>query len=226
MHTSTLLSSGDFTGFLRSSEAGEWKPVPLAALFPDYHELDRVGVVSPGIEDGVLFTGATLLALTTAFYDVQRERGPEFFNYPQHFALLGSGVDTPSVLGATWGNLDVWPEANWHAASPTASEMLRLVFSLQVSRLFWPERLQPGEVETRMPDYARRLLHARLKSVYLYNTSAPNATIQGSPNAEGILRKSVARLPGEVPSAPEIGRNRLRSVPAEEFLAGMADCFE
>src|SRR5436190_9306686 len=92
MHTSSLLTASDFAYW--RLEAGGAAPIDFAALFPDYHELDRVGVVSPHLEDGIHFTGASLLALATAFYDVQRAKATAFFNYPQHFALLGGAGDT------------------------------------------------------------------------------------------------------------------------------------
>src|SRR5689334_22325192 len=123
MHTSTVLQSSDFHYRRVAQEASV--PTDFASLFPDYHELDRVGVVSLFLEDGILQAGGTLLALTTAFYDVQRAKGEPFFNYPQHFALFGGSEGTlqtrsgtipfsPDVIGPSWGNLDVWPDSNWH----------------------------------------------------------------------------------------------------------------
>ena len=71
--------------------------VGFSAFCAEYHEQDRVAVVSPRLEDGILHTGYALLALTTAFFDAQRARGGDFFVYPQHFAIIGadrSGVAT------------------------------------------------------------------------------------------------------------------------------------
>src|SRR5262245_12100518 len=119
MHTSSLLQASDFRYW--RIEAGARVGVDFRSLFPDYHELDRVGVVSLSVEDGVLHAGVVLLALATAFYDRLRARGEPFFNYPQHFALLGGShgeVQTRSgtvpmtarAISPAWGNLDVWPE--------------------------------------------------------------------------------------------------------------------
>src|SRR5262245_41951748 len=113
MHTSTVLQSSDFC--YRRMERERSVPADFASLFPDYHELDRVGVVSLSLEDGILQVGGTLLALTTTFYDVQRAKGEPFFNYPQHFALFGESEGkipthcgtvplSPDVIGPPWGN--------------------------------------------------------------------------------------------------------------------------
>jgi hypothetical protein len=235
MHTSTLLTSADFA--YGRGEAGDDTPADFAALFPDYHELDRVGVVSPNLEDGVLFTGASLLALTTAFYDVQRAKGGEFFNYPQHFALIGGAGDrvwtrqglvprTEPLLGYTYGNLDVWPDTNWIVAPPTAAGMLQQVFALQINRLFWPESLVSDGSGPPLPDYARSLLRSRLKSVVLYGTTSPTTGIRALPRAMDVLTKSRNKLPGNVPPCTLHDLDALHQIPTDEFLAMMTACFE
>jgi hypothetical protein len=88
MHTSTRLRADDFHFWQQTARASY--PVDFATFSPNYHEQDRVGVISLGLEDGVLQTSYALLALTTAFYDCLRARGNDFFDYPQHFAFVGA----------------------------------------------------------------------------------------------------------------------------------------
>ena len=52
MHTSKLLKSSDFQYWRLTQE--ERINVDFEGFCPDYHELDRVGVISPCLEDGVL----------------------------------------------------------------------------------------------------------------------------------------------------------------------------
>ena len=78
MHTSQALRSSHFE--YQRPESGN--RVAFSAFCADYHAQDRVGVVSPQLEDGILHTAYALLALTTAFYDVQRASGSDFFIYP------------------------------------------------------------------------------------------------------------------------------------------------
>lgn len=236
MHTSAVLTAEDFTCALRLGEQEEWTPTPLSTLFPEYHPLDRIGVVSPRLEEGIAFVGVTVLALTTAFYDLQRQHAMSFFDYPHHFALLGdentalshsAGLtdDLATRLEATWGNLDVWPDTNWQFAPPTATAMLRLAFSLQINRLFWPERLEPAGNGGRLPAYARQLLCTRLKSVHLYGSEKANVGIQGSTLVGSLLENSLSCLPVPSPDQFSQGRNLLRRITPEEFLDRMAECF-
>jgi hypothetical protein len=233
MHTSSLLQTSDFR-YRRVDRSGS-VPVEFADLFPDYHELDRVGVVSLRVEDGIRYAGGALLALTTAFYEALRSRGGPFFNYPQHFALLGfeeaaTGAAAPDLgaVGPAWSNLDVWPESNWIAAPATATGMLRSVFDLQINRLFWPEELVPRQPAARLPGYTRRILGSRLKAVYHYGPAAPTMEVEGAPNVASLLRRSLQRLCAESDEEMEalLGTQGFRRVSASEFLETMAGCFE
>ncbi len=200
MHTSTRLTSSDF--HFQKVASDQHTPISFAHFCPDYHELDRVGVVSPNLSDGVLKVGRTLLALTTAFYDAKRAQSGDFFDYPQHFAFVGQdNIKAHSEAGEPWGAwswLDVWPENKWISAPPTAMGMLRTVFDTQINRLFWPSNLWPTTSEEPLPDHAYRMLKTRLKMVYLYgNPKHDLATIQVSGNAavERILVECIDRLP-------------------------------
>jgi hypothetical protein len=237
MHTSTVLQSSDFRYWRIEQDVSV--TADFASLFPDYHELDRVGVVSLSLEDGIRQAGSVLLALTTAFYDTQRAKGEPFFNYPQHFALLGGSrgkIQTRSgavplsadVIGPFWGNLDVWPESNWHLAPATVEGMLRKVFDLQINRLFWPEGFLPELPSTRLPDYMWRILRSRLKAVYHYDAAAPTMKIEGTPKAARIVEQSLRALPAGSGELRETlpGVERFRQVSASEFLETMTCCFE
>jgi hypothetical protein len=239
MHTSTRLAAADFS-FLQRIHADQ-HPLTFAEFCPGYHELDRVGVVSLCVEDGVLHTGRALLALTTAFYDCQRARGSDFFDYPQHFAFVGgdeAGLRTHS--GATlpdaphqwdaWSWLDVWPAHKWAATPPTATAMLERVFDYQINRLFWPHGLRPAAGEEPLPDYAQKMLRTRLKAVYCYSAAispeheGPVVEVRLSPPAETLLQESVGRLPpSRRPPVSEAtaATDRFRLLDSAQFLASM-----
>ena len=268
MHTSQALRSSHFE--YRRPEVDE--RVAFSAFCADYHEQDRVGVVSPRLEDGVLHTAYALLALTTAFYDVQRASGRDFFIYPQHFAVIGQdpsdaapahgrngpgdklGIATgagrldltldEAGIGGAWAWIDVWPGSNWHTAAMTPAAMLKKVFDLHINRLFWPQDYTPdsrseqatenGEsVDPPLPDYARRMLRTRLKSVYYYNTSAPTIEICADQPAVDIVQFSVDKLPAPVrqtldqdtasPNSP--GLESYRQVSVNDFLEEVEACF-
>ena len=238
MHTSTRLTAADFQ-FWQETGAGN-QPISFAAFCPNYHELDRVGVVSLRLEDGVCQTGRTLLALTTAFYDRQRAKRRDFFDYPQHFAFVGvtaAGIqcgtthlphNTPQLWDA-WSWLDVWPANKWITAQPTASAMLQQVFDFQINRLFWPHALQPQMGEAPLADYVYKMLRTRLCSVYLYapsdtlNVATRGVSVRTSPVGESLLHESLAKLPNHTTHAI-CAVDRLQAVSVDHFIAQMQVC--
>ena len=239
MHTSKLLKSSDFQYWRLTAE--ERINVDFKAFCPDYHELDRIGVISPCLEDGVLYTGEALLALTTAFYDVLRARETEFFDYPQHFAFIGASAETVHTraeslpldrIGTGWGNLDVWPDSKWIPTQGSVTGMLKKAFDFQINRLFWPHGFKPGSDVTLLPAYARKMLGTRLKAVYYYNTPVANLEIRGSQQVADLIQRSVADLPNAdseiehpAPSDFPFG-GCYQQVSVDEFLEDMADCFD
>lgn len=241
MHTSTRLAATDFHYGQRTS-AGT-VPCTFADFCPNYHELDRVGIVSPRLEDGVLLVGRTLLALTTAFYDCHRGRAGDFFDYPQHFAFVGAteaGVQTASAaatntpeLWAAWSWLDVWPNHKWITVPPTATGMLQTVFDFQINRLFWPRHLLPAGGEEPLPGYAYRMLRTRLKSVYYYAlateepSSVSTVEVRVSGAAQQLWQESTATLPASVHCHPTdspalTALDCLQPIAIDEFLYSLA----
>lgn len=212
MHTSTRMSAADFQ-FWQHGPTGA-QPTDFATFCPDYHELDRVGVVSPTLEAGIYQTSYALLALTTAFYDRLRTHSDDFFDYPQHFAFVGvagtdictsNGLRTPDTpkLWHAWSWLDVWPDNKWVTAPTTASGMLQRVFDYQINRLFWPRSLKPGANEADLPSHVWRMLRTRLKAVYYYGDAEQSQTgpaseqieIRVSSAVDTVVEESLALLP-------------------------------
>ena len=239
MHTSKLLKTSDFQ-YWRLTE-DEQISVDFEGFCPDYHELDRVGVISPCFEDGILHTGDALLALTTAFYDVLRSQGTDFFDYPQHFAFIGVSGDVVHTrgkrlpidqIGTGWGNLDVWPDSKWIPTTGSVTGMLKKVFDFQINRLFLPHGFKPGSNESLLPAYALKMLGTRLKAVYYYNTPIPNVEVCGSQQVADLIQKSIAQLSNAKSTStyqtqsdfPAVGRYQQVSV--DNFLADMAGCFD
>ena len=244
MHTSSIFASSDFQYWHLDGNGGT--QVDFATFCPAYSEFDRVGVVCPHLEDGVLNTAYALLGITTSFYDIHRARGDEFFNYPQHFAFIAATADGVSTrggplplernaMGAPWSNLDVWPESQWVEAPTAATGMLEKVFALHISRLFWPEAYLPVAGGEPLPSYVRRLLPARLKSVFYYDSAAPTIEIRASGKVEDMTRKSVDHLPENPANPLDYKRPQIdaklpycesyRQVEVNAFLEEMHSCF-
>ncbi|MBU2954755.1 hypothetical protein [Marinobacter sp. F3R08] len=95
MHSSRLRGS-DF----QINWRGE--PIRHADFFASFKETDRVGIVTPHRTEGL---GAMnlIMACVTAFYDRYREKGAEFYAYPDFFTFQ---QETPC---ADYCMFDIWP---------------------------------------------------------------------------------------------------------------------
>lgn len=230
MHTSTVLTSGDFT-----FRAPDGTSRSFEDFFPHYHIQDRTAVVCCRPENAVAAAGPALLAIATAFYDVLRDRGEPFFDYPLNFAFLGNDPqrtgpsDGEDVDGAPWSNLDVWPETQWVSAPSTAAGMLDEAYRYQINRLLWPADLtEAGKCEGLLPEHARRLLGSRLKSVYTYGGEDDDIELTISARAAEIMTTSLGCVPGrqgdeEQENLPRtVGYQRVET---DRFLAAMEGCF-
>jgi len=95
MHSSSLRVT-DF----KITQHGE--AISHADLFSSFEDTDRLGIVVPRRFEGI---GAMtlIMAYVTAFYDRYRERGPEFYAYPDFFTFQR---EAPC---ADYGMFDIWP---------------------------------------------------------------------------------------------------------------------
>ena len=242
MHTSERITQSDFVYHRRQDTKSE--VLSFSEAYPDYHPQDRVGLISPRLEDGVFGLAGAVLGLATGFYDCLRSSGGAFFNYPQHHVFIGGRdarvhtrhgdrVLSLPEMGSAWGWLDVWPETNWHLCPATPAGMLEAAFRLQVNRLFWPASFMPDTVDEPLPHYAYRLLRGRLKSVWYYDGEDGHLEVRASGPAAEVIRESLERLSrggGETNHDPEaISRPwfdyRFKPVEPEAFLEDMSVCF-
>lgn len=242
MHTSNRLCQDDFN-YQSAGPTGTEKKY-FVDLFPDYHPQDRIGIISPYLEDGILNIPGILLGLTTAFYDYLRTGSNDFFNYPQHFAFIGGQnqeVNTglgpmfleKDQIGAAWGWLDVWPETNWIIHPAKSKGMLDQLYRYQINRVFWPATLKPETVQSKLPPLVNRFLRNRLKSVWYYNTDEVNVEVILSETASHIVQESIDRLPqsllhektGSYRKQPALVKNQFQVITPDDFLDAMCPCF-
>jgi hypothetical protein len=207
MHTSRVLQSNHFT-FAHRNAADGWQPATFDAFCPGWHPQDRIAVVAPVYEPAVLATGGVMLALATRFYDYQRSTGREFFNYPSHFAFMGSDAGRivtsegpmeadEATYSGPWSQLDTWPANRWHRTAPRMAAMLKLVFDLQIDRVFWPADFfdEPGEGDAKLIAHAAPMLRTHLKQVWLYGASEPTWRVNVDQGAAAMLQSSFQLVP-------------------------------
>ena len=132
MHSSSLRGT-DFEIVWRG------KALTHAEFFSRFRETDRVGIVTPHRFEAI---GAItlIMAYVTAFYERYRERGAEFFAYPDFFTFQ------QQAPCADYAMYDIWPKHKNVLVSPEAQQTVEAITDRGVKVLLVPDR-DPGEVE-------------------------------------------------------------------------------
>ncbi len=188
MHSARELSSSMFEIRVAGRRAR------LTDLFDGFGEHDRLGVIicRPG---GGLGASALITAAITAFYDLQRARGPDFFIYPDYYLFHA---------GEPFGDhsrLDIWPAHKDVVVRAEPQEVLRAVNDRAITRLVVEEG-EPRNAELGPEELASA--RARLTSCLAYSPSgrvtdgdvrvAANAVVEGYVNTTLAPQQRAAEL--------------------------------
>ena len=183
MHSSKELRSSDF----EIEVAG--RPGGIEELFDGFGEHDRLGVVL-GEPCGALGASALITATITAFYDIQRARGDDFFIYPDYF-LFHKG----ERLG-DHRKLDVWPGHKEVVVEAEPQRILEAIDDRGITRLV-VEDGEPGEPELDREEIASA--RARVLTCLAYSASGRVAggdvRIRSNPVTEGYVTTTLEREP-------------------------------
>ena len=182
MHSSRELASSSFGIEIDGT------PATIDDLLPGFTDSDRLGVVVRRA-CGVVGSSALVLASVTAFYDVQRARGEDFFIYPDYFVF-----HVGRKLGSH-NRFDIWPPHKEVVVADDPEEVLRAINDRGVTRLV-VEDGSPGEGA-----FARETLasaRARIVTAVVYSangrTRDADVTIAGNDVTEhyvaGVLEQS------------------------------------
>jgi hypothetical protein len=176
MHTSHVLSSGDF-----QITAGGL-PATLAELLPGFDEHTRLGIVVT--EDGAGAGASSLiLAAVTGFYDRLRATEGDFFAYADYFAFH---VGRPR---GTLRQLDVFPEHKEPVVQDDDEAILRAVNDRGVTHLLVPDR--DAAPSTQLGRDTRHSAQRRIRTAIAYSpdgrTARPDIEITGPPEAEEFV---------------------------------------
>jgi hypothetical protein len=175
MHSSRELRSSMF----KITVGG--RQVRLVDLFEGFGEHDRLGVVISRPCGGV-GASALITATITAFYDLHRARGPDFFVYPDYFLFH---VGRP--LG-DHARLDIWPSRKEVVVPEDPEQILETIDDRAITRLV-VEDGEPGE-----PDFEPEALasaRARIAGCLVYAASGrvrdADVRIRSNPVSEGYV---------------------------------------
>ena len=175
MHSSRELRSSSF----EITVAG--RVVRLVELFEGFDEHDRLGVVIRRPCGGV-GASALITATITAFYDLQRARGPDFFVYPDYFLFH---VGRPHGDHA---RLDIWPSRKEVVVPEDPEQILETIDDRAITRLV-VEDGEPGQ-----PDFEPEAVasaRARIAGCLAYSASGrvrdADVRIRSNPVTEGYV---------------------------------------
>jgi hypothetical protein len=201
MHSSRELRSSSF-----EIEVGG-VAATLEELFEGFGEQDRLGVVMTR-PCGAVGASALVTATITAFYDIQRARGPDFFVYPDYYLFH---VGRP--LG-DHGRLDIWPPHKEVLVQAGADRVLEALNDRAVTRLV----VEDGDAGEPPSDQgALASARARIETCLAYSPSGrvedADVRIAGNPVTEGYV---------EAILDPEARIVRLRAEGNEERAAVIA----
>jgi hypothetical protein len=122
MHSSRELRSSSFEVRV------DGRPARLEDLFEGFGEQDRLGVVMSR-PCGAVGASALIAATITAFYDIHRARGEDFFVYPDYYLFH---VGRP--LG-DHARLDVWPRRKEVLVGEEPQAILEAIDDRAITRL-------------------------------------------------------------------------------------------
>jgi hypothetical protein len=219
MHSSHELRSSSFEIDL------DGRAARLEDLFEGFHEHDRLGVVMSR-PCGAVGASALITATITAFYDIQRSRGPDFFIYPDYF-LFHVG----RTLG-DHGQLDVWPRHKEVVVPEDPERILEAINDRAVTRLV----VEDGELGAppEGSPFEREALasaRARIVTCLAYSPTGrvenPDVRIAASEVTEGYVEDVLASEPGLLRSRRELLEGgtpveTYRRIGLEEALARLA----
>jgi hypothetical protein len=161
MHSSTELADSSFALTIAGRD-GVW----IDDLFPGFDERDRVGAVVRH-PLGALGASTAILAAVTAFYDIQRARGEEFFIYPDYFLFhVGCPLGDHNML-------EVWPDHKEVVVADDAEAILRAINDRGVTRLLVEERA-PGK-----PSFERETLASARARIVTALAYSPDGRVPG-----------------------------------------------
>ena len=126
------------------------KAIQHVKFFLSVRDTDRVGIVIPHRLEGI---GAITLIMSyvTAFYDRYRERGSEFFAYPDFFTFQR---ETPC---ADYGMFDIWPYHKNGHVPPDAQQTVEAITGRGVTVLLVPDNdVQEAKIAPVEHESARR----------------------------------------------------------------------
>ena len=220
MHSSRLRGT-DFSITYRGQD------VSHARFFAGFKSTDRLGLLAPTRFDGL---GAVVLvmAYVTAFYDRYREKGVDFFAYPDFFSFQ------ESEPVANYSMFDIWPEHKNVLIGGEQPERAASITDRGVGVLLVPEG-RTGEITIEPVGLASARRTIRRCFAYSSSGCAAEADLAvrcKDPDLANWARKVIDSVPGSEPDpkreywertieAGSMPEQKFREIPLDRALAAI-----
>jgi hypothetical protein len=175
MHSSRELRSSSFEVRV------DGRPAGIPDLFEGFGEQDRLGVVmrSPC---GAVGASTLITATITAFYDLHRARGDEFFVYPDYYLFHVGGP-----LG-DHARLDVWPRRKEVVVGQEPQAILEAIDDRAITRLVVEDG---APIDAELDDEVVASARGRIATCLAYSPAGwvadADVEIAGNPVTEGYV---------------------------------------
>jgi len=206
MHSSAELTSASF-----QVTANGVRLPSFAELSPGFNAQGRLGIVIREPLQAVWASGLIMSAVT-AFYDIQRQSGEDYFIYPDYFMF---GIN---CVPGKYAMLDIWPDHKRITVPANAEEIVRVINDRGVTILLVPDttpREPPLERQTR----SSALNRLKFGLVYRPGEMIDKSDIQITcpPVVEGYVETVIRDTPGLTETERATLRRRRQEVsPAVE----------
>jgi hypothetical protein len=175
MHSSRELRSSSFEVRV------DGRPARVEDVFEGFGDQDRLGVVMSR-PCGAVGASALITATITAFYDLHRARGPDFFVYPDYYLFH---VGRP--LG-DHARLDVWPRRKEVVVGDSPQAILEAIDDRAITRLV----VEDGEAaSSELDDEVVASARGRMRTCLAYSPAGrvANADVEitSNPVTEGYV---------------------------------------
>lgn len=157
----------------------------FAELVPGFSAQERLGIIVREPLQAIWASGLILSAVT-AFYDLQRKSGTDFFIYPDYFIF---GID---CVPGEYAMLDIWPGHKRITVAPSAEACVRAINDRGVTVLLLPEH------PTREPELERQTRSSALNRLKCGLVQCADGDIQVTcpPVVEGYVETVIRQTAG------------------------------
>ena len=204
MHLNELASLRDFK-LIKNKNIKE----NILEFCPKFTNKDKIGVVSPNVEEGIFDAGYATLALVLGFYKKEKTQSERDCHYPPYYCFIeeqksctftkvGSTGLTLSHSCGPWQFFDFWPQSKCQKILPKPNNVFELIKNKKITLLFCHKFYLLNKIKN-YPIKKKLLItnilkETPLKTIHIYGKNAGNIQIMVNKKIEKLIIRSIKQL--------------------------------